>query len=255
MTGARVLIYDIENSPSLGYVWSKYQTDVIQFAQDYWILCFAYKWLGEDQVHMVAQPDFKKAYKEDPTNDYHVVAKLQGLFNEADVLVAHNGIAFDTRKTNTRLLTHGFSPPSSYKQVDTYRVAKRYFSFLSNKLGDLGEALGLGTKAENHGFSTWLGCMAGDKNAWQTMKDYNARDVDLLEQVYLKMRPWVDNHPNVSFLCGEMDGCPKCGSHHLTRQGLKYNKTTTVQQWQCGDCHGWSSSRVSEKVPKPALVN
>jgi hypothetical protein len=254
--GARILIYDIENTPSIGFTWGKYDQTVIQFTQEWYMLCFAYKFLGDDEVQVVALPDFKKEYRADRTNDYRVIKRLHELYSEADIVIAHNGNRFDQRKTNARLLVHGFDPPTPYKQIDTCLVARKYFNFNSNKLGDLGEILGLGTKADTHGFGTWVGCMAGDKQAWSVMKEYNARDVDLLEQVYLKLRPWMDGHPNVGLLSGQLDACPKCGSSAMTRQGFKRNRTTTVQQWKCGDCGGWSSSRLSERdVAKPSLVN
>ena len=97
--------------------------------------------------------------------------------------------------------------------------------------------------------------MNGDKSAWEQMKAYNVQDVILLEEVYLRLRPWIQNHPNVTMYDGDLDACPRCGEDAMTKQGLKRNKTTTVQQYRCSACGGWASSRVAEKVDPPSLVN
>ncbi len=256
MPEARTLLYDIETSPNLAYTWGKYQQDVLRFANEWHMLCFAYAWLDDPEVKVVALPDFRKAYKADPTDDFRVVERLHGLFEEADIIVAHNGNSFDQNRANARFLVHGLDPPQPYRQIDTCLNARKYFSFNSNKLGDLAESLGIGVKGETGGFQTWVSCLAGDKAAWQQMKDYNAQDVVLLREVYLRMRPWIDGHPSVAMITGALDACPKCGSTNLTRQGFKFNRVSTVQQWKCGDCRGWSSSRVAERdLPKPTLVN
>ena len=254
-TQSRTLLYDIETSPNLAYTWGKYDQNVLEFAQEWYILCFAYKWLDEPDTHVVAMCDFRKAYKANPTNDFHVVKKLHALFDEADLIVAHNGNSFDQKKSAARFLFHGFDPPSDYRQVDTCRAARKHFNFNSNKLGDLGQTLGIGAKAETGGFKTWLGCMSGDPTAWEQMKAYNAQDVVLLEQVYLRLRPWITGHPNVAMLNGDLDACPKCGAGAMSKQGLKYNRTTIVQQWKCRSCGGWASSRTAEKMQSPLLVN
>lgn len=252
--GARTLIWDIETSPGLGFVWGKYDQNVLAFEQEWYLLSIAWKWLGEKKIHVVGLPDFDR-YATDPTNDYDLAATAHGLFDAADVVIAHNGIAFDTKKAQARMLIHGFSPPSPFKEVDTLRAARKRFAFTSNRLDDLCKALGIGQKRDTGGFNTWLGCINGDLDAWARMKKYNKHDVRILEQLYLRLRPWIDGHPNIAMLDGNMDSCPKCGADAMSRQGFKFNRTTTVQQWKCRACGGWASSRTSKKVPQPSLVN
>lgn len=232
---ARVLLYDIETSPNLGYVWGKYEQDVLSFEDEWHILCFAYKWLGEKKTHVIALPDFD-LYKKDPTNDYEVVRRLHELFNEADVIIAHNGNRFDQKKSQARMIVHGFPPPSPYRQIDTMQVAKRNFSFNSNKLDDLGELLNLGRKEETGGFKLWLDCMKGVKKAWNTMKKYNRQDVVLLEQVYLALRGWIRPHPAMNLMEGKLDSCTNCAGINLVKNGTYYNKVSFVQVYHCKDC-------------------
>lgn len=243
---ARVLLYDIETTPNLGYIWGKWEQNVIEFKEQWYLLCFAYKWLGEKRTHVVALPDFD-LYKKDPKNDYEVVKRLHELFSEADIVIAHNGDSFDQKKSHARMLVHGFAPPSPYRQIDTKKVAKKYFNFNSNSLNDLADTLDIGEKAETGGFKLWLGCMSGVKKAWDTMKRYNKQDVVLLEQVYLKMRGWITPHPAMNLLEGNLESCPNCAGTNLRKNGFYANKVTTVQVWNCRDCGANPRSRLVEQ--------
>ena len=246
----KILLFDIETAPNLGYVWGKWEQDVVSFKEHWYMLSFAYKWLGEKQTHVVSLPDFK-LYKKDKANDRELVNKLWELFNEADVLIAHNGDEFDVKKVNSRFIQHGMVPPKPFQTIDTKKVAKRYFKFDSNNLDDLGQYLGLGRKLQTGGFDLWLGCISGDKESWKRMCNYNKQDVVLLEQVYLKLRPWMTNHPNMNLLTGEAHTCPNCGCLKVSKQGFKRSRTGIRQQYKCGDCGAWSSG---ESVKLDALV-
>ena len=254
MSGPRILIWDIETSPSLGWVWQKYETDVLAFESQWYLLSIAWKWLDEKQVHVKGLCDFDR-YKNEPENDYDLAALAHELFCEADIVIAHNGIAFDTRKAQARMIIHGFDPPTPFREIDTLKVARSRFAFTSNKLGDLCDVLGIGRKLETGGFQTWLGCINGDANAWSKMKRYNKNDVIILEKLYTKLRPWINGHPNVSMFTDNLDCCPKCGADTMMKRGFGRNRTSTFQRWQCTSCGGWSSSRISEKTAKPSLVN
>lgn len=245
---ARILLYDIETTPNLAYVWGKYQQDVIAYEEEWHILCFAYKWLGERTTHVVALPDFP-LYKREPRNDKEVVKKLKELFDEADVVIAHNGDSFDQKKVQARFMVHRLGPPTPYRQIDTKKVARKYANFNSNKLSDLGRNLGLGQKLDTGGFSLWLGCMNGVAAAWNTMKRYNKQDVVLLEQVYLELRPWINNHPAMNLMEGKYDACPNCGSTTpLIKNGTYFNKVSHVQVWECPACKAHPRSRMAERV-------
>jgi uncharacterized protein YprB with RNaseH-like and TPR domain len=238
---AKILVFDIETTPNLGYVWGKYEQNVLEYQSEWTMLCFAYKWLGERKTVAVGQNKFSEEI---------LVRRLHSLFEEADVVIAHNGNSFDVKMCNAKFIEFGLDPPSFYKSIDTKLVAKRYFRFNSNKLDDLGNKLGLGRKIQTGGFDLWMGCMRGDKGAWAKMLKYNVQDVVLLEKIYLKMRPWMDNHPAMNVLLDKPDACPKCGGGPLHKRGtLHRTKTGTVQRYQCTNCEGWSQGRTTERVP------
>ncbi len=191
------------------------------------------KWLGEKRVATFALPDFP-LWQSDKENDKQLVERLWKVLNDADIVVCHN-VKFDLRKSNARLVVHGLSPPSAYKTVDTLLLARRHFAFDSNKLDDLGRYLGCGRKIPHTGNHLWLGCMSGDKSAWATMRKYNAMDVTLLERVYLKLRPWATNHPNLNHFTRKK-GCPLCQSLKVVCDGFRHLATGRRQGYLCRGC-------------------
>lgn len=225
----KVLIYDIETTPNLAYVWGKYEQNVIAYKNEWQILCFAYKWQGEKEI---------KCCRQRGKDDWSVAKKLWKLFDEADAVVAHNGDAFDQKKVRARFVYHKFDPPSPFVEIDTKKIAKRYFKFNSNKLDDLGQHLGLGRKVSHEGFSLWLGCMQNNSSSWKKMMAYNIQDVKLLEKIYLRFRPWMNNHPNLSLL-GDRRDCPNCNSKAVHRRGKTVTHRAVKWRWQCQDCGAW----------------
>jgi len=235
----RILLFDIETSPNIGYCWGKWEQNIIEFTKEWDILSFSAKWLNESKQITKGRCDYR-----DKT-DESIVKDLWKLFDEADIIIAHNGDAFDIKKTQQRFSFYKISPPSPFKTIDTKKIAKKYFSFNSNSLNDLGVTLGYGKKEKHDGFDTWLGCIAGNKKSWDIMKKYNAKDVILLEKIYLHFLPWINNHPNLSTFSGEV--CPKCGGKHLQSRGFSVTLTGKFKRFQCQSCGGWGKFSTKEE--------
>ena len=251
---AKVLFYDIETAPNLAYVWGHYDQNVVSQLREWYVLCFSYKWEGQKTTKVVSLPDFPEIYKADSENDTAVVGALWKLFDEADIVVAHNGDRFDMRKANARFVYHNLKPPAMPQQIDTLKIARKYFMFNSNKLGDLGEHLGLGNKEATGGFGLWAGCMRGDEKSWRIMKKYAKQDVDLLQDVYERLRPWMTNHPNRALIDNRPDACPTCGHWELIKRGYRNNKTTQYARFQCKACNSYCRARVRSEAASPNLV-
>jgi len=237
---AKILFFDIETMANQAYVWGKYEQNVIAYKQHWYMLSFAWKWLGESKTNVLGLDDFS-GYKKGSPDDKKLVTELWKLFDEADVVIAHNGADFDVKKANSRFAKYGMPPPSPYKIVDTKLIARKYLKQDSNKLDDLGDYFNIGRKINTGGFELWLGCESGDKNSWKLMKDYNIQDVILLEEVYLHLLPWMTNHPNMNLLLGTTHNCPNCGAKDLEKRGFNHTRTTISQRYQCKSCHSWSS--------------
>lgn len=238
----KILLFDLETAPNLGWVWGKYEQDVIAYEKESYLLCFAAKWLG-GKTFAHALPDYAR-YSQDPENDRKLVEDLWKLFDEADIIIAHNGDQFDIKKANARFLYHKLPPPSPYKTLDTKKIAKSVAMFNSNKLDDLGEHLGEGRKIKTD-FSLWKGCMNGDPNSWKKMIRYNKQDVILLEKIYLRLRPFTKNHPNIGAYVGAMV-CPRCGSTHLQSRGYSVSLHGRFNRFQCQTCGGWGRTNIKQ---------
>lgn len=239
---ARILIVDIETAPKLAYVWRFFKENVgaKQVLEHGHIMSYAAKWLGDNTVF----------YEENrKSNDKSIVRSLVSLLDHADIAVAHNGGRFDFPQITGRALAHSINPPSPYKIVDTYKVAKKEFGFPSNSLEYLADVLGC-TKKSAHkkfpGFELWLACLRGDNEAWEEMRHYNIQDVITLEEIYLKMRPFIRNHPNISNY-EEKECCSKCGSEHLHWRGYAYTNVGKYHRYQCQSCGGWGRGRFSAR--------
>lgn len=237
----KTLLFDIETKPIKSWNWGIYEQNAIEVIEDWSILCFSWKWLDE-----------KKAYVEtiESQTEEQLVKKLHRLFDEADVIIAHNGNKFDIKKSNSKFLQYRLTPPSPYKKIDTLVVAKQNFKLTSNRLDDLGELLNVGRKVKHPGFEMWKGCMNGESKWWSLMKRYNRQDVVLLEKVYIALLPWVQNHPNYQWFMDEKGKhcCPNCGSESYQKRNLEKRLNYLIRRLHCTDCGKWFYGEKVKKV-------
>lgn len=246
MTKLKILLFDIETAPSLGWAWGKYEQTILSFEKHWYMLSFSAKWFGTNKHITYALPDFPM-YQKNPEDDSQLVAELWKLLDEADIVIAHNGDSFDIKKSNTRFMINSMTPPSPYKTIDTLKLARKYFAFESNRLNDLAIFLGMGSKVHTGGFALWTKCMKGDTSAWNKMKQYNKQDVNLLEKVYLKLRSWSTNHTKV-VVDSIDDTCNVCGSANVQRRGFNYTKIYKYQRYVCMKCGAWSQGKLEKKT-------
>jgi DNA polymerase elongation subunit (family B) len=235
----RILLLDIETAPGLGWTFDgKYEANIIEFKEHSYMLSFAFQWLGQKRIRVETLAD--------NGTEKLLINELWHLLDEADVVIGHNGDKFDIRKSNARLIKYGFKPPSPYKTIDTLKIARKHFGFASNRLDDLAQFFGIGRKLPHRGRDTWFGCMANDPIEWKTMRRYNAHDVYLLEQVYLRLRPWATTHPNLDSFA-KAGNCPTCGKDSLQQRGWIVTKTGRRKRFHCQACGAWSSGTKLEK--------
>lgn len=239
----KVLIFDIETSPLIGYTWGEWQQDVIKLLQDFQVLTIAWKWLGEKKIHCLGQDDFKD-YKPGKINDRSLLQAFHPIISEADVVVAHNGDQFDVKKLNARMIVQGLKPYSPVKQYDTKKAAKRIGGFTSNRLGRLASDMDVARKGDPGGFGTWEGCLAGDPKAWAKMKKYNKLDLPPLEDIYKVLAPWDKQSPALNVIADRPESCPNCLSDKIQSRGLSTpTKVGRKRRYQCTNCGKWLQGR------------
>lgn len=227
----KILILDIETAPVRAYVWSLWKQNVglSQIISDWFMLTWSAKWLFATDI-MSNKLTPEEALAQD---DKRIVSNLWKLLEEADIVVAHNGDRFDIPKINARFIANGLNPTTPYQQIDTKKVAAKQFGFSSNKLDALAITFGFETKMHTS-FELWDKCMQGDKKSLYYMEKYNRHDVELLEEVYLKLRPWIKSHPNVGlYMESEGSVCANCGSDELTDAGHYTTNTAKYATFRC----------------------
>lgn len=227
----KVLIFDIETSPMEVYTWGIFDQNIgiNQIKKDWNILCYSAKWLFSKEI----LHDRLTGSESKRRDDKRITKSLWKLLDEADIVVAHNGDAFDIKKANARFLFHKLDLPSPYKSVDTLKIARRNFRVTSNKLDYLCRFLGLETKIDTGGFELWVKCLKGDEEALEQMDVYCQNDVRILEELYLKLRQYDKQHPNLGVYMNDKSLCPNCGSNKLKDNGFY---TTPCNKYKTSRC-------------------
>ncbi|BAQ92511.1 DNA polymerase I [uncultured Mediterranean phage uvMED] len=238
----KVLLFDIETAPIQCYTWGIWQQNVNTdfIIKDWYVLCWSAKWLFEDKV-ISAKLTKKEIHEGD---DKRIMQSLWQLLEEADVVIAHNLEKFDKKKSQTRFFKYEMGLPSPYQSIDTLQHLRKKFSINSNRLDYVAkDFLGIAGKMETPK-GLWLDCISGDMEALKVMVEYCEQDVRVLEDVYLKLRPYVQPHPNIG-LIEDTDAptCPCCGSHDLKPAGTYHTYVNKFDSFRCGNCKALTRAR------------
>lgn len=246
----KILLFDIETAPILAYVWGLWENNVSlnQIHKDWHVLSWSAKWLDSAEVLYMDQR--KAANVED---DKHILKAIWKLLDEADIVVTQNGNSFDIKKLNERFIYHGFKPPSGYKKIDTRLLVKKHFGFVSTKLEYVANRLRLKNRKSRHskfsGFDLWKACLAGNREAWNEMRDYNIQDVLVLEELFWKLQPWGLGI-NLNLYTDDTANICACGCTKLMKRGFAYTNVGKYQRYQCTQCGAWSRGRVNLFSPE-----
>jgi hypothetical protein len=222
----RILTLDIETTPNLADVWGLWKQNVSlnQLRESGYVMCFAAKWLGDRRTMFVKGSD--------------VALSAHHLMSEADAIITYNGIGFDLPYLNSMILDAGLTPPIPYKSIDLLPVVRKEFKYPSYKLQYVANRLRLGGKLEHEGHELWIKCRNGDEKAWAKMEKYNRQDVKLTEKLYLKILPWIKNHPNMGLFhpSNTMPVCTNCGGVNVVKNGTRMTQTGIYQRYYCNGC-------------------
>lgn len=254
--GPKVLIFDIETAPVAGYVWSLWKQNVglNQIKEDWYVMSWAAKWLGSEEV-------MYQDCRHHGETDAIILEGIWELLDQADWVITHNGDGFDIPKLRARMIKAGLPPFSPFKSIDTLKEAKKVFKFTSNKLEYIADFLCPDRKKSLHsnfpGFTLWSECLKGNTLAWDEMQAYNIQDVDTLEAVYMKLRPWMQRHPNFALYTETTaNQCNVCGGTQLISHGSAYTNLSEFSLYVCGDCGTFKRGRTSHvsKAKRQSLL-
>src|SRR6478736_5103576 len=173
MSEPRILMLDLETTPNLGYIWGLWNQNISikQLVSSTEVICFGARWYGEEDVEIRSTfHDGKQV----------MLDRIWTLMDEADAIAGWNTKGFDVKHLNREFIENGMNPPSPHIDIDLMLKSKAAFRFPSNKLDYFVQKMGIGKKVSHEGFELWVKCMAGDKDAWDRMYEYQKQDVDLL---------------------------------------------------------------------------
>lgn len=244
----KILYFDIETAPMLAHIWQP-KVDWVphgQLVHDTFMLCWAAKWEDGGTV-MFDNLSVKEVLEQD---DFRIVESLAELVRKADIIVAHNINRFDLPQLNTRLLLHGQEPLGPVRTIDTLTLAKKSFRLAYNKLDYLAGVLAIGNKIKTD-FDLWLDVYHGDPDAMESMVEYNIKDVELLQEVLHKLKPYAVGLPRLVD-AEEKDEmiCPFCGSGDLMRRGFYRTQSNNFARLQCQECRRYSRIRQTDKATR-----
>jgi uncharacterized protein YprB with RNaseH-like and TPR domain len=226
---SRIVLFDIESTnlrANFGYC-----------------LCFGWKMLGEKTTHVLSIADYKQ-HKSDPTNDAPLMRDVHKVLTEdADIIVTFYGKEFDRKFLNTRMLLAGLPPlpPLNSEHIDIYFTVRGNLLLHSNRLASVAETLGCPMQKTPLTGPIWVRAMAGDRKAIKYIEEHCIRDVDVLEWVYNKMRPFVRQHPRVS---ENREACRVCGCDRFESKGIRFTAGYPAQRLRCKQCGAWSFVKV-----------
>lgn len=225
----RILVLDIEWRPTKAYVWGPFKQFISDGAviEDGGLLCVGAKFVGEKGVYIFSE--WEHGHED-------MIRLSYELMEQADVIVGFNSDKFDIPKLLGEGVVHGIPPVAPTTSIDLYKAVKK-FGFFRNSLGFVAPFLGIGRKMSHEGMALWIKVINGDEKAQRRMARYCSQDVRLTERLYLKIRPYIRNHPYLGKARAEQ--CPSCGGSHSHSRGSVRTRFYQKQRLQCQNCWHW----------------
>jgi predicted RNA-binding Zn-ribbon protein involved in translation (DUF1610 family) len=240
----KVLLIDIETTPMQVHCWGTWKQRIghEQIINDWFMLSYSCKWLFDSKIHGSVLTPEEAIHKDDS----RIAKELWKFFDQADVIIGHNILGFDLPKAQTRFLMNKIVPPSPFQVIDTLKVAQHHFRFGSNKLDYIGQLL-LNDKKIHTEYQLWLRCLEGDAKSLEEMLTYNKKDVLLLEEAYVFLRPFIKSHPNMAIYQESVEpSCPTCGSTDITECGHYTTSVNRYLAFRCNSCGAICRSRKTD---------
>lgn len=224
---ARILFYDIE-STSLE----------LDFGH---VLAVGYKPLG-GRVKVMSLLDFAEPCgdcgKVDATDDKPLMRAAHAELLKADAVVTWYGKGFDERALRTRFIDAGLPPLPDVPHIDLWATARFRLKLSSNRLASVQDFLQLKTSKTPLTKRVWRRAQAGHVPSIRYIVEHCRRDVEVLEEAYMKLRPYVKNHPRVA----GMAPCRVCGGENLVRSKMRVSFLKGPrEQVQCQTCGAYET--------------
>lgn len=204
------------------------------------ITCASYKWLHEKEVHTVTRLNPSK-WTKIPENDKSICRQISEIISQADVVITWNGIQFDYKFLQARMLHWGLGSLKYSGHEDLLMTARKRLGMRPRSLEEVGRFLGCKESKQKVPKEIWLAVGRGDPKALKIWMRRCESDVKLLEEIYHKLGPLSITHPNMSGRSIEDGYCTFCTQKKLVKQGIKQALRHWRQNYQCRSCGKWQT--------------
>jgi hypothetical protein len=232
----KILVLDIEWRPTKAYVWGAWQENIYpeKIIEHGGLLCVGAKWLGEKETFLFSEWEH---------GHQGMLDKIHEMLSFADGVIGFNSNKYDLPKLEGEFVIAGMTPPPAPTSIDLIKTIKKFGLFM-NRLAFVGPLMGVGKKLEHEGMALWVKVMAGDEVAQNKMSRYCIQDVKMTEKLYLRIRPFIRNHPHMGRQGA--NECGACGSKHLHSRGTRRTRIYKIQRIQCQGCGSWQDGKRSK---------
>jgi DNA polymerase elongation subunit (family B) len=216
------------------------------------ILCCGFKEVGTGKPKVLDILDYVGDDMDLIKAEKRLLKDISKELLDSDVWLTHFGTYYDIPFVNTRLLYHDLPVvPSNFAHIDTWKIAKNRLKLRNNRLITVSEFLG--TEEEKNAIKPeqWIRALGGHAPSMRYIVEHCRRDVVVLEEAYLRLRPLVLDHPNRGLIDGR-GGCSVCGETKLQKRGFHVTRTRKYQRFQCTSCGGWSKGTKPVEIAKAA---
>lgn len=138
-----------------------------------YIICWSAGWVGEKSPIASACVTPRQARKHD---DSKILPPLLKLMERADIISGQNVVGYDIKEINARMVYNRIAPVFGYKTMDSLKMLRKDYRFMSNGLDYISQVFGFRPKMAMRD-SDWLAIRGGDEKTLRKMERYNRGDV------------------------------------------------------------------------------
>jgi hypothetical protein len=140
-----------------------------------YIICWSAGWVGEKSPIISACVSPRAAIKHD---DSKILPPLLYLMERADIISGQNVDQYDRKEINARMVYNDLTPVRGYKIMDSLKMLRKDYRFMSNTLDYISQVFGFRPKMAMSD-KDWLAIARGDEKALRKMEKYNRNDVKI----------------------------------------------------------------------------
>jgi hypothetical protein len=156
------------------------------------VICWSACWVSDDSEFQYVMSDRVREDEARANSDRRCLTWLWNLMDSADYVVGHNSDRFDVKKVHYRFTRNGMGLPYVFKQIDTLKMARKYYASESNQLEHWSLVKG-GKPKQDTEYNDWYKIRTNpDAGTLQKMENYCRGDVREGVNVYLDFKKEIE---------------------------------------------------------------